>query len=57
MPIWFDVFACEGELYYWAAARIKDREGTAVIPLLGGRARIIRHHGWTAAQWHVLEGW
>ncbi len=52
LPYWF-----EGQLYYFASARIDDHEGLAVVPLLGRRARIIRHTEWSVMEWRFLEGW
>ena len=50
-------FSLRGALYYLATARIDDHEGLAVVPLLGRRARIIRHLGWSDVGWRFLEGW
>ncbi len=46
----------EGQRYYWTALH-DDGEIISVIPLLLGRARIIRHVGYSAAEYRVLEGW
>lgn len=55
----FDIPAMvEGQpMFATAPGSGPDGEAISVIVLTFGRARIVRHHGYTPSDWDPMEGW